>query len=157
MTASGVRSEAADAAGEIRLLATILTIFAAVKVLGCSLAYASAIVSMGGVDNGGGQTMYWLPQILFYTIFLASVRRLRRLEPRGRTAVVSLSILSLVAIVLYAVLDFTVGRAAHDPAMGIAIKLRLLLSGGDVWDLVFPSIALLRLRAGEVRALFDTP
>jgi hypothetical protein len=139
---------------EIRLLALLLTIFAAVKIAACSLAYFSAVVAAGGVDESGSQTYYWLPQVLYYTLLLAVARRLRRFEPRSRAAVLALSSLSIAATVLYTVLDFTIGHGRQDPAMAIAIKLRLLLSGGDVWDLVFPLLAISRLWRPEVRAVF---
>jgi hypothetical protein len=140
---------------EIRLLALLLAIFAAIKIAACSLAYASAVVAAGGVDVMGGHTYYWLPQVLYYTLFLAVARRLRRFEARSRTAMLALSILSIVATVLYTVADFTIGHGRQDPAMAIAIKLRLLLSGGDVWDLVFPLLAIFRLWKPEVRRVFE--
>jgi hypothetical protein len=139
---------------EIRLLGLLLAIFAAINIALCSLAYASAVVSRGGVDATGGQSFYWLPQVLYYTLFLAVARRLRRFEAGSRGAMLSLAILSLGASVLYAVLDFTIGPGRHDPAMAIAIKLRQLLVAGDVWDLVFPILAIVWLRKPGVRGLF---
>jgi len=139
---------------QIRLLAVLLTIFAAIKIAACSLAYVSAIVNAGGVDATGSQTYYWIPQVLYYTLLLAVARRLRRLEARSRTAILALSTLSIVVTLLYTVLDFTIGHGRQDPAMAIAIKLRLLLSGGDVWDLVFPLLAISLLWKPEARAVF---
>jgi hypothetical protein len=133
----------------IEMLSLLLTIFSAVKILSCSLAYVSAIVSGHGVDESGGQTFYWIPQVLFYTMYLAAARRLGRFDSLSRKAVMSLSTVSLVAIILYTMLDFTLGPASRDPAMAIAIKLRLMLTGGDVWDVVFPLIAILWLREAD--------
>jgi hypothetical protein len=140
---------------EIRLLALLLIVFSSIKILACSLAYASAVITSGGVDEHGGQTFYWLPQVLFYTLLLAGSRRMRRFDPISRTAVMSLSLLSLVATVVYVALDFTFGPASRDPAMGIAIRARLLLTGGDVWDIVFPLLTVLWLRGPEARRLFS--
>lgn len=145
--------ESADAA-RVPVLALLLIIFSSIKIAACSLAYFSAVVSSGGVDEHGGNTFYWLPQVLFYTLLLASARRLRRLEPSGRTAVLSLSFLSLVAMILYTMADFTIGPASRDPAMAIAIKLRLMLTGGDVWDVVFPILAIDWLRKPDAVKLF---
>ena len=147
--------EETAAESRVRLLAFLLTLFSSIKIVACSLAFVSAIVASGGVDEHGGHTFYWLPQILFYTILLASSRRLRRLDRPGRTAVVSLAILSLVATILYTALDFTVGPGSRDPAMAFAIKLRLLLTGGDIWDIVFPILALDWLRKPDVERLFE--
>jgi hypothetical protein len=149
----------ASAAGEplrseIRLLATLLFAFAVIKIAASSLAYTSAVVVAGGVDTDGSRTLFWLPQILFYTLFATAARRLRRFEPRARAIVVSLSALSIGATVLYTVLDFTVGPGRERPAMAIAIKLRLL-AGGDVWDIVFPALAILWLRTAQARRLFE--
>ncbi|MGH7896559.1 MAG: hypothetical protein ACREQQ_01300, partial [Candidatus Binatia bacterium] len=96
---------------------------------------------------------YWMPQLLFYSLLFASSLRLRRLERRSRIAVVSLSALSLVAMAVYTLLDFTIGRGHDQPALAIAIKLRLLV-GGDVWDLIFPILMILRLRKPDARELF---
>lgn len=139
---------ASAARTRIQLLSLLLTIFSATKIAACSLAYLSAIVAGHGVDASGAQTFYWIPQILFYTMYLASARRLRRFDSLSRKAVISLSTVSLVAIILYTMLDFTLGPASRDPAMAIAIKLRLMLTGGDVWDVVFPLLAILWLREG---------
>jgi hypothetical protein len=139
---------ASAARTRIQLLSLLLTIFSASKIAACSLAYLSAIVAGHGVDASGAQTVYWIPQILFYTMYLASARRLRRFDSLSRKAVISLSTVSLVAIILYTMLDFTLGPASRDPAMAIAIKLRLMLTGGDVWDVVFPLLAILWLREG---------
>jgi hypothetical protein len=133
----------------IELLALLLTIFSAVKIASCSLAYFSAIVAGHGVDESGAQTFYWIPQVLFYTMYFAAARRLRRLDSFSRKAVMSLSTVSLVAIIVYTMLDFTLGPASRDPAMAIAIKLRLMLTGGDVWDVVFPLLAILWLREAD--------
>jgi len=148
--------ESAESAAEkqVRLLALLLTIFASIQIAGAALSYVSAVVAQGGVDQEGGHTFYWLPQVLFYTLLLASVRRMQRFDATGRTAVVSLSTLSLVATILYTMLDFTMGPGSRDPAMAIAIKLRLMLTGGDVWSIVFPLLALDWLRKPEVVRLF---
>ena len=149
-------AETATAAeAEVRLLALLLTIFSAVKIAACALGYISAIVSAGGVDEQGGHTFYWLPQLLFYTMLLTASRRLSRFDRYGRTAVVSLSMLSLFAMIAYTAADFTIGVARNDPAMAIAIKLRLLLVGGDIWDIVFPLLAITRLRGPRVDGLFE--
>jgi hypothetical protein len=141
---------------EVRLLATLLVVFSAIKVTASSLAYVAALVAAGGADADSSRTLFWIPQILFYTLFLASSRRLRRFESRSRTAVLSLSVLSLAATVLYTKLSFTIGPGHKDPALEIAIKLRLLLVGGDIWDLVFPLLAILRLRTPPARRLFES-
>jgi hypothetical protein len=137
---------ASAARTRIEMLSRLLTLYSAVKIASCSLAYFSAIVAGHGVDESGAQTFYWIPQVLFYAMYLAASRRLRRFDPLSRKAVMSLSTVSLVAIILYTMLDFTLGPASRDPAMAIAIKLRLLLTGGDVWDVVFPLLAILWLR-----------
>jgi len=139
---------------EIRLLATLLFAFAVIKIVASSLAYTSAVVVAGGTDTDGSRTLFWLPQILFYTLFATAARRLRRFEPRARAIVVSLSALSIGAMILYTVLDFAVGPGHERPALAIAIKLRLL-AGGDVWDIVFPALAILWLRTAEARRLFE--
>jgi len=140
--------------GEIRLLATLLVVYAAIKIAGSSLGYVSAVVSAGGADPDGSRTLFWLPQVLFYTVFLASAIRLRRFESRGRSAVVSLAWLSLAATLVYAILDFTIGPGHEKPALAVAIRLRLLASG-DAWDIVFPLLAVLWLRTPPVRRLFE--
>jgi hypothetical protein len=140
--------------GEIRLLATFLFAFAAIKVVASSLAYTSAIVAAGGTDVDASRTLFWLPQVLFYTLFATAARRLRRFEPRARSIVLSLAALSIGATVLYTVLDFAVGPAHQRPAMAIAIKLRLL-AGGDIWDIVFPALAIAWLRPPDARRLFE--
>jgi hypothetical protein len=149
-----VPAESASLRGEIRLLATLLLVFAAIKIAASSLAYLSAVVSAGGTDSDGSRTLFWLPQVLFYTVLLASTVRLRRFDPRARAAVVSLSWLALAATVLYTALDFTLGPGHDRPALAIAIKLRLL-AGGDAWDIVFPLLAILRLRTPQARRLFE--
>jgi len=141
-------------AAEIRLLATLLAIFAAVRILAAALGYLSALAATVGGDADGSRTIYWLPQLLFYALFLASSLRLRRFERRSRPVVVSLCALSLGAVVLYTLLDFTFGPGRAQPAMAIAIKLRLLVSG-DIWDLVFPILAIARLRTPRARELFE--
>jgi len=148
-------SESVSLRAEIRLLATLLVVFAEIKIAGSSLGYLSAIVSAGGTDTDGSRTLFWLPQVLFYTVLLASAIRLRRFEPRGRTSVVSLCWLSLAASLAYTMLDFTVGPGHERPALAIAIKLRLL-AGGDAWDLVFPLLAIVWLRRPQVARLFAT-
>jgi hypothetical protein len=139
---------------EVRLLATMLVAFSAIKVIASSLSYVSALVAAGGTDTDSSRTLFWMPQVLFYTLLLASSRRLRRFEPRARVTVLSLSVLSLAATLLYAVLNFAIGPGRNDPALEIAIKLRLLLVGGDIWDFVFPLLAILWLRTPQCRRLF---
>jgi len=139
---------------EVRLLATLLVAFSAIKVIASSLAYVSALVAASGSDVDGSRTLFWIPQVLFYTLLFASSRRLRRFEPRSRGAVLSLSVLSVAATVLYTVLDFAVGPGHERPALAIAIKLRLL-AGGDIWDLLFPVLAILWLRTPQARRLFE--
>jgi hypothetical protein len=140
---------------EVDLLATLLIVFSAVKVAASSLAYVSALVAAGGADTDRSRTLFWIPQVLFYTLLLTSSRRLRRFQPRARVTVLSLSVLSLVATALYAVLSFVVGPGRANPALEIAIRLRLLLVGGDIWDIVFPLLAILWLRKPEYRRLFE--
>ena len=65
-------AESALLRGEIRLLATLLLVFAAIKIAASSLAYLSAVVSAGGTDSDGSRTLFWLPQVLFYTVLLTS-------------------------------------------------------------------------------------
>jgi hypothetical protein len=142
-------AEASAARTRVEILSLLLTLYSAVKIASCSLAYISAIVAGHGVDESGAQTLYWIPQVLFYTMYLAASRRLRRFDTLSRKAVMSLSTISLAAIILYTMLDFTVGPASRDPAMAIAIKLRLMLTGGDVWDVAFPLLAILWLRDAE--------
>jgi len=154
MTTSTPDATTAALRAEIRFLALLLMIFSVIKIIGCSLAYVSAILAGGGVDPHGGHTLYWMPQVFFYTVLFASSRRLRELRRGSRTAVVSLAGLSLGATLIYMILDFTIGSGSADPAMAIAIKLRLL-AGGDVWDIVFPVLAILWLRAPEARALAE--
>ena len=151
---TGAEAEETAAESQVRLLAFLLILFSSIKIVACSLAYFSAVVAGGGVDEHGGQTFYWLPQVLFYTMLFAASRRLRRFDRTARTAVISLSFLSLVAMILYTMLDFMLGPASRDPAMAIAIKLRLLLTGGDVWDIVFPILAIDWLRKPEAERLF---
>ena len=141
---------------EVRLLATLLVVFSAIQVAASSLAYVSALVAVGGADTDSSRTLFWIPQVLFYTLLLTSSRRLRRFEPRARMAVLSLSVLALAVTVLYTVLTFAIGPGRRDPAMAIAIKLRLLLVGGDIWDVVFPLLAILWLRRPECRRLFES-
>ena len=154
MNAAPSADDISELRGQIRLLATLLVVYAAIKIAGSSLGYVSAIVSAGGADADGSRTVFWLPQVLFYTVFLASAIRLRRFEPRGRSAVVSLAWLSLGATLVYAILDFTIGPGHEKPALAVAIRLRLL-AGGDVWDIVFPLLAILWLRTASVRRLFE--
>ena len=155
MNAPGSADDVGELRGEIRLLATLLVVYAAIKIAGSSLGYVSAVVAAGGTDADGSRTLFWLPQVLFYTVFLASTIRLRRFEPRGRSAVVSLAWLSLGATLVYAILDFTIGPGHDKPALALAIRLRLL-AGGDAWDIVFPLLAVLWLRTPSVRRLFET-
>ena len=143
------------ARAEVRLLSTLLMVFSVIKIAGSSLAFMAALVAADGSD-GGGRTLFWIPQVLFYTVLLASARRLQRLEPRVRSAVLGLSALSLAVIVLSNLLDFTIGAGHERPALAIAIKLRLLASG-DAWDIVFPVLAILCLRRPPVRRLFENP
>jgi hypothetical protein len=138
----------------IEILAFLLIVFSSIKIVACSLAYFSAIVAGHGVDLSGAQTFYWLPQVLFYTMFFAASRRLRRFDPLSRKALITLSFVSLVTIILYTVLDFMIGPASRDPAMAIAINLRLLLTGGDIWNIVFPLLAIVWLREPGVDTLF---
>ena len=138
----------------IELLALLLAIFSGVKIVACSLAYVSAIVAGHGVDPAGAQTFYWIPQVLFYTMYFISARRLRRFDGLSRKALITLSMVSLVAMILYSLLDFTLGPASRDPAMAIAIKMRLLLTGGDIWDIVFPLLAIVWLREPGAEPLF---
>jgi len=154
MTTADASPSSEQARAEIRLLATLLFAFGAIKVVASSLAYTAAIVSAGGVDLDASRTLYWLPQILFYTVYAAASRRLHRFEPRARSIVISLSMLSIAATLLYTLLDFTVGPAHERPAMAIAIKLRLL-AGGDVWDILFPLLAIVWLRPPASRRLFE--
>jgi hypothetical protein len=139
---------------EVRFLALLLAIFAGINIALCSLAYLSALAARGGVDASGGQSFYWLPQLLYYTLFFAVALRMRRFETGSRGAMLSLASLSLAASVLYAALDFTIGAGRQDPAMAIAIKLRQLFVAGDVWNLVFPILAIVWLRKPGVRGLF---
>ncbi len=138
-------AERAARAAEIRLLATLFTAFAAVKIVATSLGFLSVIAVSGGTDPDGSRTLYWIPQLLFYVIFLAWSRRLYRLEGPAGKVLWSLGVLSLATWAIYNALDFTIGSAAAQPTMAIAIRLRLLL-GGDVWDLVFPALAIWKLR-----------
>jgi hypothetical protein len=154
LNAPQVPADLAGARAEIRLLATLLVVFAAIKIAGSSLGYISAVVSAGGTDADGSRTLFWLPQVLFYTLFLASAIRLRRFDSRGRGAVISLSWLALGATLLYAILDFTVGPGHDKPALAIAIRLRLL-AGGDAWDIVLPLMAILRLGGPDARRAFE--
>lgn len=146
-TADGLRAE-------IRFLALLLAIFAGIKIAACSFAYASALAAAGGGIATAGQSYYWLPQILYYTLFFAVARRLRRFERGSRGSMLSLAVLSLAAVALYTALDFTIGHGRQDPAMAIAIRLRLLLTAGDVWDVLFPVLAIVWLRKPGVRELF---
>jgi len=139
---------------EVRFLATLLVAFSAIKIIASSLSYVSALGAAGETDKDISRALFWMPQVLFYTLLLASSRRLRRFEPRARVAVLSLSALSLGATVLYTVLDFAIGPGRNDPALAIAVKLRLLLVGGDIWDFVFPLLAILWLRTPQCRRLF---
>jgi hypothetical protein len=140
---------------EVRVLAILLVVFSGIKIAASSLAYVSALVAAGSMDSDGSRTLFWIPQVLFYTLLLASSRRLRRFEPSARVAVLMLSVLSLTAIALYTALSFAIGPGRKDPALEIAIKLRLLLVGGDIWDVVFPLLAILWLRTPRCRRLFQ--
>jgi hypothetical protein len=144
----------AGARAELRLLSTLLMVFSVIKIAGSSLAFMAALMATEGSDAGGGRTLFWIPQVLLYTVLLASARRLQRLEPRARSAVLGLCALSLAVIVLSNLLDFTIGAGHERPALAIAIKLRLLASG-DAWDIVFPVLAVLCLRRPAVRKLFE--
>jgi hypothetical protein len=141
---------------EIRLLSSLLIVFSVIKIAGSSLAFMAGLVATGGSDASGGRTLFWIPQVLFYTVLLAAARRLRRLEPRARSAVLGLCALSLAVIVLSNLLDFTIGAGHERPALAIAIKLRLLASG-DAWDIVIPVMAILCLWRPVVRRLFEDP
>jgi F0F1-type ATP synthase assembly protein I len=121
---------------EVRFLALLLAIFAGINIALCSLAYLSALAARGGVDASGGQSFYWLPQLLYYTLFFAVALRMRRFETGSRGAMLS------------------IGAGRQDPAMAIAIKLRQLFVAGDVWNLVFPILAIVWLRKPGVRGLF---
>lgn len=140
---------------EIGFLATLLVVFSAIKIAASCLAYASALASVGGGAAEGGYRSYWILQVLFYAFFLASAWRLRRFDRRGRRAVIWLSALSLAASVLYTLLDFAFGPGSERPALSLAIKLHLLVGGG-VWNLVFPLLAILRLRTPAARRLFQS-
>ena len=144
------------ATAELRLLTTLLVIFSAVKIAASSLAYVAAVVAAGGGDADGSRTLFWIPQVLFYTLLLTAARRLRNFEPRARGAVLGLCVLSLAVMVLYNVTDFTIGAGHERPALAIAIKLRLL-AAGDVWDVIFPAMAIIWLRRPAIRRLFESP
>jgi hypothetical protein len=94
--------------------------------------------------------------VLFYTLLLAASRRLARFDSLGRSAVLSLCAVSIAATVVYNALDFAIGHASRDPAMAIAIKLRMMLTAGDVWDIVFPLLAIVWLRRPQARAVFGS-
>ena len=83
------------ARAEIRLLSSLLIVFSVIKIAGSSLAFIAALAVAGGSEASGGRTLFWIPQVLFYTVLLAAARRLRRLEPRSRSAVLGLCALSL--------------------------------------------------------------
>lgn len=141
--------------GAIALLATLLGVYAAVRIVSSMLSFTAAIVAVGGVDHDASRTIYWVPQMLFFTFFFAATRRLRRFEELGRRAVISLSWLSLVLIALYTIAEFAFGPGRQNPPLAIAFKLRLLFTGGDVWDIVFPVMAILTLREPGARGLFE--
>ena len=155
MSETATTTEEAQLEAEIRLLALLLTIFASIKIAASGVSYMSAVVSSGGVDEHGGHTFYWLPQLLFYTMLLTASRRLNRFDRFGRTSVMSLSVLAILATIVYTALDFTLGPASQHPAMAVAIKLRLLLAGGDIWDIVFPLLAIAWLRDPRTLPLFE--
>lgn len=141
--------------GAIELLAGVLVLFAGIKIVSTALSFVGAIVAAGGVDGDASRTLYWVPQMLFYTFFFASARRVRRFEALGRRAVVSLSWLSLAAIALYTVAEFTIGPGGENPPMALALKLRMFFVEGEVWDVLFPLLAILSLRSAEARRLFE--
>ena len=141
--------------GAIELLAGILVLFAGIKIVSTGLSFVAAVIAVGGNDADGSRTLYWVPQLLFYTFFFTSARRLRRFEALGRRAVVSLSWFSLVIIVLYTVSEFAIGPGRENPPMVIGFKLRMLFTGGDVWDILFPALAILWLRGRAVARLFE--
>jgi hypothetical protein len=154
---SGVdRAELGDegARAELRLLAVLLIILSLVKIATSSLTYIAALVATGGNDPDASRTIYWIPQVLFYTLLLAGALRLRDFEARARGAVLGLCVLSLVMRVIYNVADFTIGAGREMPALAIAMKLRLL-AAGDVWDIIFPVLAIVILRRPAVCRLFE--
>ncbi len=148
------RSEEATR-GAIEVLASILTWFAVIEILNSGFSFAGAIISAGGRDATGGIVTYWLPQILFYTFYFVSARRLGRLETQGARAIVGLSWLSLVGIILYAAADFGFGRGREDPMLALAFKLRVLFGGGDVWGIFFPVLAIVWLGRPAARRLLE--
>jgi hypothetical protein len=143
------------ARAELRLLASLLIILSIVKIATGSLTYVAALVAAGGSDPDASRTIYWIPQVLFYTLLLTGARRLRGLEARARGGVLGLCVLSLVVRVLYNVADFTIGAGRELPALAIAMKLRLL-AAGDVWDIIFPVLAIVMLLRPAVRRLFES-
>ncbi len=147
--------EESGARAEVRMLATMLLILSIVKIATSSLTYIAALVAAGRSGADASQAIYWIPQVLFYTLLLTGARRLGVFEPRARGAVLGLCVLSLLARVLYNVLDFTIGAGREMPALAIAMKLRLL-AAGDVWDIVFPVIAIVILQRPAVRRLFES-
>ena len=144
------------ARAEVGLVSALLIVFSVIKIAGSSLAFMAALFAAGGSEAGGGQALFWIPQVLFYTVLLATARRLRGFERRARGAVLGLCALSLAAIVLSNLLDFTIGAGHERPALAIAIKLRLLASG-DAWDVVIPVMAIVYLRRSAMRRLFEAP
>jgi hypothetical protein len=144
------------ARAELRLLGNFLIIYSIVKIGVASIAYLAAVNSTGGTDPHATQTIFWLPQILFFALLLFATRRMLRFEPRARGSIVALSVLSLAAMLLHTLANFTVGVGHEKPALAIAMIVKLLASG-DVWDVIFPVFAIVYLRRPAVRRLFENP
>jgi hypothetical protein len=150
----GAESGEAGARAELRLLAAFLVAYCIVKIGVASIAYVAAVVSVGGTDADGSRTLFWIPQILFFTLLLIATRRMRRLETYGRSSVVALSVLSLAVMALHTLANFTIGTGHDKPAVAIAMLVRLFASG-DVWDVIFPVFAIVLLRRPAIRQLFE--
>jgi FtsH-binding integral membrane protein len=148
------RGEESAARAELRLLAAFLIAYCIVKIGVASIAYVVAVASAGGVDADASRTVFWIPQILFFTLLLIATRRMRRFESHGRSSVVALSVLSLAVTALHTVANFTIGVGHDKPAVAIAMLVRLLASG-DIWDVIFPIFAIVWLRRPAIRQLFE--
>jgi hypothetical protein len=144
------------ARAELRLLASFLITYSIVKIGVASIAYLAAVKATDGIDPHGTQTVFWLPQILFFTVLLIASRRMLRFESRARSSVVALSVLSLAIMALHTLANFTIGVGHDKPALAIAMIVKLLASG-DVWDVIFPVFAIVCLRRPAVRQLFENP
>jgi hypothetical protein len=142
-----------DVAGaeEVRLLGSLLMLFAAVQIVVTAIGYLVPLAAADGQDPSGTQTLASIPALFYFVMYFVSARRLRRLEPEGRRMVTGLSWLGVVVSSSFPIVAVLV---AERPNVEIAVQLWLLAHGG-LWSIVFPALALLRLRRPEIEEVFE--